>query len=939
MNIKRIISLLSAAAIAGASYVPVGAADNTLSDTSSEGQATVQETAAESWTEYIAAYDAAGRLLSIKKSSDIDPSAVDTMIDFKMLKTFVWDSSNKPYADESTVVLDAECFKTLITASGGVYQLQMYSEDKLTYDTYNLSADAVLYANGYEITEGIESFFNSEYVIENNTGKIKLSDMTDGDTSEPDGIYDTVYVSYYVEGVVDEVDSAKKRIYFSRCDDHFSTGQLELDGNQEYSIKLNGKEITVEELMPGDVLSIAYDIRNEYRDASKYDILVSRNKFTGMVRDIYIDDDNPINNTYTFEDGGTYRLAHEYTLNLDKYVIYDVYMDIFGRIAYAEENYELKNYALLENVYLTNGGADAYADIVGSDGIKISYRVSSDDYESIVNILMNDFSAYGTDAQLANRRPPQERVIEYVLTSEGEFRLKGAANSAYFSEDEFDPLTGKLGGRQLSEDITSIINITDYKTDVSQGYDIVPYWGLKSKTEYSGYAYGAFGTNRTYKFVLLTSGAIGNPEEDDILSEGYALLENIFTDDSGEIFYAEITRADGTQKTYQINNQIYHELASVLLYNPEMIDFPNRLVKSPWERVIRYAGTARNELRYYGVEQPEELNAVFDADTNTLGEVQLSEAGVSLLDISRYYVNNSYFAVKASMLLPGEKYSGYVFGKIDSENKYQLVLICEGVRAWHVENPWAVFVRNEVVDTNNGERDGAVIMSDGLMINLPLRDGSLTENMSAGDVFFYKLNSDREIDEIRMVTSAGAFDKSYQDFYNEALNAEFDILDSTTSAQFAGSNGDVPGEFRKDIYNGSCELVAGPIVDVANEDVMIATPAEVKKQSIEKFSIDRVKSYWLADDVNVYRYDYSVMRPQDRISVAGIRSIRKSSFQRDSYVGDKIDNIVNFRKELELTKEESEFGNANCGNVNFAVAKIINKEITEIVVIIPDPQW
>ena len=344
-------------------------------------------------------------------------------------------------------------------------------------------------------------------------------------------------------------------------------------------------------------------------------------------------------------------------------------------------------------------------------------------------------------------------------------------------------------------------------------------------------------------------------------------------------------------------------------------------------------------LGFYGTVQPQEFTAVYDADANTLGEIKLSESEVSILDISDYDMSKSGRCpeLTVSMLVSDVEYKGYVLGQIDEENKHQLVLITKGQRAWHVNTPWTVFVQTNSLETDMGVCDGIDMMIDGELRSMPLKDGVSVEDMKSGDIFFYCINDDYQIEEIRMVTAPGELSKSYQDFYDGAVNAGFDILDENTSAQFADKDGTVMGAFAKDNNKLDCELIAGPIVDVDSYGAYIVTPEALERQNgnISSFKIDRYKYYYFADDMNVYLYDYSVKRSKDRVSRGGIHNIRKSSFERDSYVGDKSDNIVDFKKELELIREWSG-GNVDFGNVNFAIAKVVEEEITDIMVIIPD---
>lgn len=676
-----------------------------------------------------------------------------------------------PFGASDIAELESSDYK-LIKDSTKEYQLQMYKDaGRSKYDTYKISSDADIYVNGKEYltkdSKGFTGFFDGKYVADNKVGKITLIDATEEGKSSTDGKYDYVMVSYYVDGVVDEVDakSDKVTIYLDDCHNDITGGKIELDLDDEdkdYNITLDGEAIKAEDLQEDDVISVAYDVVDGFKDSDSYDIVVSRNTVEGKVSSVYTDA-NPLDNEYTLDNGEVYKVAFDGAADLTSGNSYTLYLDAFGKVVKAEDLASTKKYALLENVYLTNGNADAYVDVVTGEGSKVSYQIKTEDFDTFKKALMNDVDAFDTDAKLVNRKAPQNRVIEYTVTTKGELRLKDIAVGEDFN-GEFKSSTGKIDSKQLTEAMSSIVNISDYEINKSQSYAALAYNGLTSGTTYEGYAFGKTGSNKVYQFVLIT----------------------------------------------------------------------------------------------------------------------------------------------------------------------------DGIGGFNVENDWAVYVQTTSIDTDNGDNDAIVAYVGGELKTLPTDLGSEADNLEPGDVFFYKLNSDSEIEEIRLVTTVGALGASYQSFYNKALEKNFDILDATTSAQFSDKVED-EGEFSRNENVDDTELIAGPIVDVSNGDVKIATPAELDREvhTIDRFQIDKAKDYALSDDANVYVYDYSVSKAKDRISKAGAGSVRKSSFDRSSYEeNDKNTNIVNFKAEYDTTVANSK--NTNYGGVNFAIAKIVDKEIAEILVIVPD---
>jgi len=677
------------------------------------------------------------------------------------------------YGASEIVTLQASDFKK-ITAGNNDYQLQMYKDaGHSKYDTYKLNTDAETYVNGRDYPSNIVDFFYGDYVDGNQVGTVTLIDSTEEGKSSTDGKYDYVMVSFFVDGVVDDLDEKTDEITINldEYDSRISSGKVVLDlddDDKDFNITLNGEIIAPTDLQEDDVVSIAYDVTGSFKDSDTYDIFVSRDTVEGKVNSVYTDPDNNIlDNEYTLDNGEIYKLAYDGAATLDSGYSYTLYLDAFGKVAKAEELASSKKYALLENVYMTNGDADAYVDIVTGTGDKVSYQIKTDDFRTFAIALMgsedNYNSFFDTNAKISNRAKPEDRVISYKLTAKGELRLDSLEEGTSFN-GEYKSATQKLDGKQLSEGLSQIVDISDYDADKSQSYSSVSLNDFTSGTTYKGYAFGRTGSDRTYQYVLIT----------------------------------------------------------------------------------------------------------------------------------------------------------------------------EGIGGFNVDNNWAVFVQQTNVDTdNNGDSDAVTAYVGGELRTIPVESVSDIEGLAAGDIFFYKLNSDNEIEEIRMVTGDSMLNTSYRAFSSFAIGAGYNILDSTTSAQFASEDNAVSGEFAKSDNKSDCELIAGPIVDVTNGDVAIVTPAELSKssQAIDAVSIDNVKTYDLASDANVYQYDYSVSKAKDRVTTAGKGSVRKSSFDRSAYVGEKKDNIVNFEAQYDV---EATASNTNYGQVNYAIAKVVDKEITEILVIVPD---
>lgn len=457
-----------------------------------------------------------------------------------------------PYGTSEKVEKSVGDFKALVGTSGE-RQLQIYKDaNKSKYDTYKLDENVKVYVNGKEYVKGINDLFTTDFVVENNVGTFTLIDAPDQGKSSADGKYDYIMVTYYVDGVVDEIEtkSDEIKVWFDTAHDNIDRGLLTIDlddDDKEYNVYLDGKKVDYSEIKEGDVLSIAYDV-DGYANSDSYDIYISRNTVEGRVTSVS-NDSKKTDVEYTLDTGDVYKLAYDKVAALKSGTSYTIYLDAFGKIADHDELASSKKYAILENVYTSNGGADYYVDVITADGSKVSYQVKSDDYNTFKSILMEDPDKFNEAEKLQNRKAPENRVIEYTTNTKGELRLKDNATTAATGESfegDYKSSNGRLGGKQLSEGYSSILDLSDYDMTASQSYSQVAISSLKSDTTYKGYAFGkSTSSTKDYQFVIITSG-IGGFAVDN--NWAVYVQTNSITTDNGDND-AVVAYVNGEQKT------------------------------------------------------------------------------------------------------------------------------------------------------------------------------------------------------------------------------------------------------------------------------------------------------------------------------------------------------------------------------------------------------
>ncbi len=421
-----------------------------------------------------------------------------------------------PYGATEQVELATENFRQF--KGGDKYDsLEMYKDaSQSKYDTYKINnEDFEVYVNGVptdyslaDLTDEAGEDYDtlSALLVDNETGTITLVDTSDTAKSSTDGKYDYAMITKYVDAIVDyvEVDEDEAVISFETTSDG-DVAELVVDfedEDKEYNLTLNGEAISVSDLQAKDVLTVAYDVTKGFEDSDSYEVMVSRDVVEGKLKSSDIEEGE-----YTFDNGETYKKAWADAADLENGNSYTIYLNVFGKIAMVDDLASAKKFAILENVYDTNGGADYAATLITTEG-KVNYMVDADDYDDLKAALMADDSMFDTDEKMANREAVQNRVIEYTVKTNGELNFKGVVSAdADIDTKAYKASTSKLGSVKVSEAITEFIDVQEYLEDGDAV--TMSYADLVDGTTYTGYAFGETGSEDVAKLVLITAGTAG----------------------------------------------------------------------------------------------------------------------------------------------------------------------------------------------------------------------------------------------------------------------------------------------------------------------------------------------------------------------------------------------------------------------------------------------
>lgn len=485
--------------------------------------------------------------------------------------------------------------------------------------------------------------------------------------------------------------------------------------------------------------------------------------------------------------------------------------------------------------------------------------------------------------------------------------------------------------------------------------------GTKYQVAYDGV--GKLEAGTSYTLYLDVFGNIAKVE-DLASAKNIAILDNVYQSASGEN-YAQIITPDGRKESYAIRNDSNADTYANIVYtdgNGVQSDNASRTKEFVANRVVEYNVnssnyfTVRSTVTENGTERPAALGwdtYAYDEDykssTNRIGSIRITDGITNIVDLSDYYDDDkydskgqtegtisgdgSYASMAVSSLTDGDSYTAYAYAKTSSDRVAQFVIIVEGTSGLNVNSPMAVYASESIGRTPN-DTDATIISAyvNGELTEVYM-DNTNSTGMSEGDLFFYTTNSDGEVepgDLVRVYAKDGMLNAGYASLYDTVLVNDNDSDDKIFDVLSSSAKNFSTWSKNSSIRDDECAIVFGAITDRSGSLVNIASTVDFESDRSSIANIDNVTDYTLASDVTVYKYDYS-MRADNRVSVGAVADIARTTFSRDAYADeDKI--YVDFAS-TDLTDGMT----STYGKVNFAVAKVVDDEITEILVITPNP--
>jgi hypothetical protein len=482
-----------------------------------------------------------------------------------------------PSGKNKSVKVDA---KLVDSYDGTSDEIEVYASENATkttgYRLYKNDSNVVVadvYVNGYKV--GNTADIIKQYVTGGTVGTgltaktydpLNVGEVELVDTYKPDGYYDTIYVNTYATAIVSDVITSSNDIIFDEYVSAVAGGKYETkltldqerDDKLEYKILYNGEEITLAELQKDDILSISYDVRNEFKNCKNFVIYVSRDVKTGK----YTSKD--ADNAEVTIGGEVYGFVNniipaDLTLSNE----YTIYVDAFGRIVKTDVNVSAARYAIVDRL-IPNSGA--------YDGDRLALYTAEGELKTLVleddaDVYINDTKQTGNlrtaiegvvgnvAAAATNRKVIENRVVTYkVNNSTGYIKeLKFLTPDKTATAAEYKADAAKISSIYMS-DATKIVNAIQYEEKYNQGADkgktsdleIMSLSDLSDGTKYDAYAFDK--VNGIHSFVLVTKG-------DDVYNEEtrFAVIASTIsegTDDTtGETIYkVEVYGADSDEK-------------------------------------------------------------------------------------------------------------------------------------------------------------------------------------------------------------------------------------------------------------------------------------------------------------------------------------------------------------------------------------------------------
>ena len=565
---------------------------------------------------------------------------------------------------------------------------------------YVLEENAECYVNGVYMgafdTDAFERF-----IVNDSSALVTL--QRNASDEKYNVIMITVYGTAVVDEVLDRTDSVK--IYFKDQSEGLGSASMTVDKNDDamdYNFTLNGEKIAPADLKEYDVLTIAYDVEN-FKDSNFYDVQVSRTtaegKYTGR---------NSTGDEFTIG-GEKYKIANGMYWQPEIASEYKLYLDVFGRIAYAVETANAKKFGILKNVYAKANG-DWVAEVIKKDGTAQEYTID-DTYGEEYRALILEGSKTETYPQ---------QVIEYIATASGKLTIRSVdyndkATAEYpaaiCNDQEYKESTNKIGSIKIA-DRTTIIDISNIDNDANS-HRAVTADRLIDGEMYKAYGYDKSNADGVCNFVIITEGNIVPSEEE--YTEDIGILKNVYVKANGD-WAANVISSSGADMEFTIDEQNSTE------YTALISDSDKRSEAYP-KQVVSYKTTVSGRLTIESVLTGVLISGAYSKADSTIGSLNIEDT-TKIVDISN--VDNDRYdfgAVSLDRLTDGGEYTVYSYRSTDEDNAYDLILITAGdVAAAEEKYTEDIGILTNVYQKSNGDYMAEVITKDGAKAEFLLDD-------------------------------------------------------------------------------------------------------------------------------------------------------------------------------------------------------------------------
>jgi len=302
---------------------------------------------------------------------------------------------------------------------------------------------------------------------------------------------DAKEIKYYATAVVSSViekDGGIKRIAFDYYTADISRSYLDVNtesSNIVYTFKdTDGKVMTVDDIEPDDVLSIAYNVKYPYTNSDFYDVIVSRKTVEGEALGSYTDKGITYHNI-----GGNYYVAEKTGTELPKKGnIYRLYIDKNGRFAKIKQTQLARKYAIVERFYTYAG--ELWVRLVLSDGKKYNYAVEQDNtamstllYDNAYPLICDGKEIEITDS--ANPVSTLDRFVKYSVSDDGVTLDSLSWSEKASTVSEYNSVSQRIGSYGISSEETVILDATDFAVDTREDVAVIDCSKLDETTEYT----------------------------------------------------------------------------------------------------------------------------------------------------------------------------------------------------------------------------------------------------------------------------------------------------------------------------------------------------------------------------------------------------------------------------------------------------------------------